>query len=129
MADSNGWYTTNDLGHLEPDTGRLVITGRVNRVINSGGLKVSLDVIEEAVRSIAGVVEAAAIAVTDKRWGERAAVVYTGSPEVADYIAADALTELGPAAKPVRVIRVDSIPRLSSGKTDYQTLASQFAAY
>jgi hypothetical protein len=41
---------------------------------------------------------------------------------VADFIAADALSQLGPAAKPVRVVRVDAIPRLSSGKTDYQGL-------
>ena len=126
VADEDGWYTTSDLGHLEPETGRLRITGRFNRVINSGGLKVSLDAIEEAVRGIGGVVEAAAIAVTDAEWGERAAVVYVGSPEVADYIAADALSQLGVAAKPVRVIRVDSLPRLSSGKTDYLTLAEQF---
>ena len=77
---------------------------------------------EEAVRGIGGVVEAAVVAVPDLQWGERAAVVYVGSPEVADFIAADALTQLGPAAKPVRVVRVDTIPRLSSGKTDYQGL-------
>lgn len=127
MADEAGWYTTTDLGHLDPETGRLSITGRVNRVINSGGLKVSLDRIEEAVRDIGGVVEAAAIAVTDAEWGERAAVIYVGSPEVADYIAADALSQLGVAAKPVRVIRVDSLPRLTSGKADYLALAEQFA--
>lgn len=126
MADEAGWYTTNDFGHLDPTSGRLTVTGRSNRVIISGGLKVSLDRIEEAVRGIGGVVEAAAIAVRDKEWGERAAVVYVGSPEVADYIAADALSQLGFAAKPVRVIRVDSLPRLSSGKTDYVTLAGQF---
>ena len=124
MADSEGWFTTNDLGHLDPD-GRLTITGRSNRVIISGGLKVSLDAIEAAVLQIGGVVEAAAIPVTDAEWGERAAVIYTGSPEVADYIAADALAQLGAAAKPVRVVRVDAIPRLTSGKTDYLSLAAQ----
>lgn len=127
VADADGWYSTNDLGHLDPD-GRLRITGRANRVINSGGLKVSLDAIEAAVREIGGVVEVAAIAVSDTEWGERAALVYVGSPEVADYIAADALQHLGPAAKPVRVIRVDSIPRLASGKPDYVALTAQFAS-
>jgi len=125
VADSDGWHSTNDLAELAAD-GRLVITGRSNRVIISGGLKVSLDTIEAAVKSIGGVVDAAAIAVSDDEWGERAAVIYIGSPEVADYIAADALSQLGAAAKPVRVIRVDSIPRLASGKPDYLALGAQF---
>lgn len=120
VANSDGWYETTDLGELE--NGVLKIIGRVNRVLNSGGLKVSLDLIEETVRGIAGVSDAAAISVTDVSWGERAAVVYVGSPEVADFIAADALSQLGVAAKPVRVVRVDAIPRLTSGKTDYQGL-------
>jgi len=123
VADADGWYTTNDLGQI--DEGILRVTGRANRVINSGGLKVALDSIEDAVRAIGGVNDVAALAVSDAEWGERAAVVYTGSPEVADYIAADALAQLGPAAKPVRVIRVDQIPRLTSGKPDYLLLAKQ----
>ena len=126
VADASGWYTTNDQGEIDPVTDVLRVTGRANRVINSGGLKVSLDLIESAVRAIGGVMDAAALPVTDSIWGERAAVVYVGSPEVADYIAADALSELGAAAKPVRVIRVDALPRLASGKTDYLSLAAQF---
>jgi O-succinylbenzoic acid--CoA ligase len=126
VADQTGWYVTNDLGEIGAD-GRLKVLGRTNRVLNSGGIKISLDLIEEAVRCIGGVVEAAAIAVTDNQWGERAAIVYVGSPEVADFIAADALSQLGPAAKPVRVIRVDVLPRLASGKPDYQALKSQFS--
>jgi len=54
-------------------------------------------------------------------------LIYVGSPEVADYIAAEILNNLGAAAKPVRVIRVDAIPRLTSGKTDYVWLKSQFS--
>jgi O-succinylbenzoic acid--CoA ligase len=119
-----GWYRTNDIGELID--GKLVIHGRANRVLNSGGLKVSLEKIEELVRDIGGVAEAAAIALPDAEWGERAAVVYIGSPEVADYIASEALAELGRAAKPVRVIRVSAIPKLVSGKTDYLALAKHF---
>ena len=125
VAGADGWYSTSDLGEIV--NGVLRVSGRANRVLNSGGLKVALDAIEEEVRAIGGVNDVAAIAVSDEQWGERAAVIYTGSPEVADYIAADALTQLGPAAKPVRVVRVDAIPRLSSGKTDYQLLTKQLS--
>jgi O-succinylbenzoic acid--CoA ligase len=126
VAGVDGWYRTNDLGEFDAE-GTLVILGRANRVLASGGIKVSLDSIEEVVRQIGGVTEAAAIAVTDPEWGERAVLIYVGSPEVADYIAAEILNNLGAAAKPVRVIRVDAIPRLTSGKTDYVWLKSQFS--
>jgi O-succinylbenzoic acid--CoA ligase len=126
VAGADGWYRTNDLGEFDAE-GALVILGRANRVLASGGIKVSLDSIEEVVRQIGGVTEAAAIAVTDPEWGERAVLIYVGSPEVADYIAAEILNNLGAAAKPVRVIRVDAIPRLTSGKTDYVWLKSQFS--
>ena len=126
VAGADGWYRTNDLGEFDAE-GNLVILGRANRVLASGGIKVSLDSIEAVVRQIGGVTEAAAIAVTDPEWGERAVLIYLGSPEVADYIAAEILNNLGAAAKPVRVIRVDAIPRLTSGKTDYVWLKSQFS--
>jgi len=126
VANDAGWYVTNDLGEIDSD-GHLRVLGRTNRVLNSGGIKISLDLIEEAVRGIGGVVEVAAISVNDNQWGERAAVIYVGSPEVADFIAADALSQLGPAAKPVRVIRVDNLPRLTSGKPDYLALKAQFS--
>lgn len=124
VANQSGWFLTSDLGELID--GRLKVIGRANRVLNSGGIKVSLDLIEESIRLIGGVVDAAALALPDLEWGERAAVVYVGSPEVADYIAGEALSALGPAAKPVRVIRVAQLPRLISGKTDYQALKSHF---
>lgn len=126
LADAEGWYTTNDLGEFD-ESGRLKVIGRVNRVLASGGIKVSLDSIEAVVRQIGGVAEAAAIGVNDAEWGERAVLIYVGSPEVADYIAAEILANLGAAAKPVRVIRVDAIPKLTSGKTDYVWLKSHFS--
>ena len=120
----DGWYRTNDLGEIVED--KLTVLGRANRVINSGGLKVSLERIEELVCAIGGVAEAAAVSLPDTEWGERAAVIYVGSPEVADYIAGEALIQLGAAAKPVRVIRVAELPKLSSGKIDYLALAKHF---
>lgn len=126
VAGADGWYRTNDLGEFDAE-GKLVVIGRANRVLASGGIKVSLDSIEEVVRQIGGVAEAAAISVRDPEWGERAVLIYVGSPEVAEYIAAEILNNLGAAAKPVRVIRVDAIPRLVSGKTDYVWLKSQFS--
>jgi len=125
VADDQGWFQTSDLGSIDSE-GRLKVLGRLNRVVASGGIKVSLDAVEELIRAIGGVSDVAAIAVDSEEWGQRVAIVYVGSPEVADYIAEGVLSELGAAAKPVRVIRVDGLPKLVSGKPDYLGLEKYF---
>ena len=114
-------FVTNDLGEIDAD-GRLRVIGRADRVLVSGGLKVSLDQLEHAAMSVGGVTEAAALAITDAEWGHRAVLFYVGSPEVADYLAGEVLSLLGSAAKPVRVLRVGLLPRLATGKVDYLAL-------
>ena len=114
-------FVTNDLGEFDAD-GHLRVLGRADRVLVSGALKVSLDQLEHAALTVPGVAEAAALAVDDPEWGQRAALFYVGSPEVADYLAGEVLTLLGPAAKPVRVLRVGALPRTGTGKVDYLAL-------
>ena len=107
-----GSYLSNDLGEMVD--GKLKVLGRADRVIVSGGLKVSLERVEEAALAIAGVEEVAACAV-DSEWGQSVGIVYSGSPEVSF----EQLTEaISPAAKARKVLRVEALPRLSSGKPD-----------
>lgn len=114
---SDGAFITNDLGAFD-DQGRLQVLGRIDRVIASGGIKIALDRVEQLAALVPGVVELAAVAVNDSEWGQRVAIVYLGSPEVADNIAEALADTLGPAGKPVRVVRVDKIPRLANSKPD-----------
>lgn len=116
VAASNGFLVTQDAGELI--AGRLKVLGRADRVLISGALKVSLDSVEAVAGSIGGVVEVAATALDSSEWGQRVGLVYVGSPEVADYVAGAVFEQLGLAAKPIRVIRVDRLPRLLSGKPD-----------
>lgn len=122
---SGGEVLTNDLGEFD-DAGRLKVLGRADRVVISGGLKVALERVESLAALVNGVEDCAATAIEDAQWGQRVAVVYQGSPEVADSIAAELADTLGPAGRPVRVVRVDRIPKLSSGKTDLQSVAALF---
>lgn len=117
-------YLTNDLGEFVD--GKLQVLGRADRVIISGGIKVSLDRVEVIAREIAGVVEMVAAPIEDSEWGQRVGVLYLGSPEVADEIAIQLADVLGPAAKPLRVLRVDRVPKLSSGKYDLLAAAALF---
>ena len=54
------------------------------------------------------------------------AILYLGSPEVADEIAQRLAAELGPAAKPLRIVRADRVPKLSSGKHDLRAINQLF---
>lgn len=119
-----GKYLSNDLGEFVD--GKLQVLGRADRVIISGGIKVSLDRVEAIARDVAGVVEMIAAPIVDSEWGQRVGVVYLGSPEVADEIATQLADLLGPAAKPLRVLRVDMVPKLSNGKYDLLAAAALF---
>ena len=117
-------YSTNDLGEFVND--KLQVLGRADRVIISGGVKVSLDRVETIAREIAGVVEMVSAPIEDAEWGQRVGIVYLGSPEVSDEIASQLADLLGPAAKPLRIIRVDLVPKLSNGKYDLLAVAEIF---
>lgn len=105
VADESGFLVTKDAGEFVD--GKLKVLGRADRVLISGALKVSLDSVEAVAGSIGGVVEVAATALDSAEWGQRVGLVYVGSPEVADYVAGAVFEQLGLAAKPIRVIRVD----------------------
>lgn len=105
-------YSTNDLG--ETVDGKLQVLGRRDRVIISGGLKVSLERVEQAATAIPGVREAVAVPL-DSEWGQSVGLIYEGSPE-AEFSSLS--QNISIAAKPKKILRMDSIPRLSSGKPD-----------
>lgn len=119
-----GKVVMSDLGEIVDE--KLKVLGRADRVFISGAIKVSLDRVEAVAREVGGVVEVAATAIDDHEWGQRVAIIYVGSPEVADEIAQRLASDLGPAAKPLRVVRADRVPKLTSGKHDLQAIKQFF---
>lgn len=123
----NGEWVSEDLGHLD-DEGRLVIDGRADRVINSGGIKLSLDRVEQWVLSHRGVGDAVAVAIGHPEFGESFVcfVVYE-DPQSGYTIDRDAATEeFGLAAKHAIWGALDEMPFLPSGKPDLQALTQHF---
>lgn len=130
VADGTRWYRTGDTGSVAD--GVLAVTGRLDRVIISGGEKVSLDAVERVARGVPGVTDAVAVPVDDVRWGQSYVLVVVAHNERAGPDA-ERLTEvlraaLGRAAGPSRVIRVPRISLLASGKPDRIRLAAEFGA-
>jgi len=107
-------YATEDLAEIVD--GKLKVIGRADRVIISGGKKVSLDDIEQRVLELDSVSQALAVSVASK-WGQSAALLVVG-PKPLELAELNAVLE-GPA-KAIAFRQLDELPRLESGKPDYQ---------
>jgi len=113
-ATNTRWYRTGDAGSITD--GVLAISGRLDDVIISGGLKVALGEVESAVRDLPGLARAIVVSQPDDRWGEVPVVVSETPADLAavrDAVAA----RLGKAAAPARVV-VMTIPVTPNGKAD-----------
>jgi o-succinylbenzoate---CoA ligase len=113
----DGWFVTSDLGRWEG--GRLVVTGRADDVIVTGGENVDATSIARALVDHPAVADAAVVGFADPAWGQ--AVVAFCVPDGADVPSDDALRahvrgRLGRAAAPKQVRWVRAIPRGALGK-------------
>lgn len=135
VVDGEGqrWYRTGDAGIV--DDGVLRVRGRLDNVIVSGGINVSLDRVEHVVRSVAGLESAVVVGVPDERWGEASIVVAprgealrrSESVQLAE--ARDAVGEaIGRHARPSRLVLVDEFVTLASGKPDREAIRRAVAA-
>lgn len=125
LRDEHGirWYRTGDLGLI--DDGVVRVHGRADNVIVSGGINISLDRVERVVRAVPGLHDAVVVGVADARWGEASVIVAPRGEELrrseAEQLAharEAVAVELGRHARPSRLILVDEIAALASGKPD-----------
>lgn len=127
VRDAGGarWYRTGDAGAVED--GVLRVTGRRDNVIVSGGVNVSLDRVEQAVRALPGLAGAVVVPVPDARWGEASVVVLDAAARAAHadplaVVRAAVADAVGAPARPRGILPVDSVPLLPSGKPDRAAL-------
>lgn len=127
-ADRQGnpirWYRTGDAGELLG--GMLTVTGRLDRVLISGGVNVSLDEIERVAREFAGWGSAVAMPMEHPEWGSRPyLVVETAEGAVPfDEVRNGIRAKLGAAATPEWANETVELPRLAGGKPDFQAIAA-----
>ena len=65
-----GWFTTQDLGSLDPD-GNLVIHGRKDQMFISGGENIHPEMIERYLSELPGVIQSFIIPILDIEFGQR----------------------------------------------------------
>ncbi|HEV8651331.1 MAG TPA: AMP-binding protein [Actinomycetes bacterium] len=114
-----GVLHTGDLGRLEPD-GRLVVLGRRDDLIVSGGVNVHPVEVEGALSAHPAVADAAVRGLPDPEWGQRVvAFVVPADPDrppTLDDLRGFALDRVAAAKAPRQLVLVERVPRTSSGK-------------
>lgn len=115
VHDGARWYCTDDAGEIVD--GVLRVTGRIDDTIVTGGLKVRLGEVERIVREQPGLADAVVVAGHHPEWGEVPVVVTTARPAL-DALRRAVGSVLPPEARPDRIVTVDAVPLLPSGKPD-----------
>ena len=123
------WFRTGDVGAVDATTGVVQVFGRADNVIISGGVKVSLDAVARAVTAMPGLGSAVAVWAPDERWGQVPVVVTDNADHPELQAVRDRVGELvAKAARPARIVVIDELPLLGSGKVDRQRLVRMLSA-
>jgi len=121
-AHGDGWYDTGDIVEIDPE-GFVYVIGRVKRFARIDGELVSLGVVELIASQVAPGFAHAATSVAIDTATENIVLFTTRTDLTCEALASSARTQGAPLlAIPHRIIHVDAIPRLGSGKTDSVTL-------
>jgi long-chain acyl-CoA synthetase len=110
----DGWYRTGDVGTLDAE-GWLRITDRSKEMIKVRGFQVAPAEIEGVLLGHPGVQDCAVFGIPDPADGEAIIAAVTG-PADPDELIALVGDRLASYKRPRRVVPVDEIPRLPSGK-------------
>ncbi|MCW9707181.1 o-succinylbenzoate--CoA ligase [Fodinibius salsisoli] len=116
--DNEGWFNTGDFGYLNKNQ-ELFIEARRTDLIISGGENIPPQEVEEALRGLQSIQEAAVIGVPDKEWGQKVVAIVVLHGDSA-FNAADIQDQLRPSLRsfkiPKEIIPTDHLPRTKTGK-------------
>jgi o-succinylbenzoate---CoA ligase len=125
LAAGDGWFRTGDLGRID-SAGRLVVRGRADDVINTGGYLVVPGEVAALLQTCPGVRDVAVLGLPDPEWGERVIAVVApadpAEPPTLELLRLHVRQRLPYYAAPSKVVMVDAVPMLPSGKHDLARL-------
>lgn len=124
----DGWLRTGDLGHRDAD-GFFFVTGRIKELIIKGGENIAPREIDEALLRHPAVLEAAAVGVPDRHYGQEIGVCIVlreGCACTEDELRAFSAEVLGRYKAPGHYRFVTDLPRGPSGKVQRLKLLPLF---
>jgi 3-hydroxy-4-methylanthranilate adenylyltransferase len=107
----DGWLYTKDAGSVDPDTGLVTVTGRLDSRISVGGLRTDLAYVEQTLVELPGVTEA--VVLSD---GEIEAYLAVVEGHSAEEIVGELAERLAAHERPRRLHLLPRLPRTASGK-------------
>jgi acyl-[acyl-carrier-protein]-phospholipid O-acyltransferase/long-chain-fatty-acid--[acyl-carrier-protein] ligase len=119
LPPPDGWHDTGDVASID-DAGYVTIRGRVKRFAKIGGEMVSLAIVETCASAVWPDNTHAAVAIPDVHRGEQ--IVLFTDANVADRTALLAWAQdhgVPELAVPRRVVHLEKVPLLGTGKPDY----------
>jgi len=121
----DGWFHSSDVGRFENE--KLIVEGRSDDVIISGGENISLSAIETSLHAHFPHKSFAAFAVKDSQWGDalHVAVAGDGFPsedDVSRYLA----EQFGEFTKPKGFLHLPELPLIGIGKVDRKKLTDLY---
>lgn len=118
VTDRDGWLATGDRGHW--DDGRLVVDGRADDLIVTGGENVWPAPVEAVLADHPAVAEVAVVGRPDPAWGQRVVAVVVPTdparPPTLDDLREHVGTRLPRWAAPRELVVVDALARTALGK-------------
>jgi long-chain acyl-CoA synthetase len=117
-VSADGWLATGDLGYRDAD-GFYFITGRLKELIIKGGENIAPREIDEALLKHPAVLEAAAVGIPDRDYGQEILACVVLKPGVAcgeEELRAHCLRELGRYKTPKAFRFIAELPKGPSGK-------------
>ncbi|HVQ88068.1 MAG TPA: o-succinylbenzoate--CoA ligase [Actinomycetes bacterium] len=119
-----GSLMTNDIGRFD-ERGRLLVLGRLDDVVVTGGLNVSCSAVELVLAEHPSIREVVVVGIPDDEWGQRLVAVATAekSLTLAD-LKTYALGRLDRHELPRELVLVPKLPWLAAGKPDRAAVRS-----
>ncbi|CAL4867677.1 Bifunctional protein Aas [Asticcacaulis sp. MM231] len=121
-APKDGWHDTGDIVDIDGD-GFIKILGRAKRFAKIAGEMVSLTAVERIAEEVWPDNRHAVVAVSDDKKGERLVLITDKDDADVSRLTLWAKENGAPVlAIPKKILKVETVPVLGSGKTDYVTL-------
>ena len=125
LVSEDGWYYTSDAGHFEGD--KLIIDGRIDDIVISGGENVSLTAIDRVIAQTFPVIQSASFALSDSEWGQAIHLAIVGADtSIEESIQETLHRELGAASKIKGFHHLQELPLIGIGKIDRAALGRLF---